>query len=161
MVDKRVNEIAKKIVPLYVAKGLLLDRKKTQDNIAKMIVEALQQKRESIRAELSTQINNVIFNFIPSHADSFLRNYISNNIHHVHPTQAPTSSAQDLQYQLYLMMKDDEKLRTDDLSIWWLLKIKFEKPATSAAPCRLAVVRTKDHHDDDDACPEGKSSAKK
>ncbi|GKA85860.1 hypothetical protein Tco_0807514 [Tanacetum coccineum] len=31
MVDKRINEIVKKIVPLYVAKGLLLDRKKSQD----------------------------------------------------------------------------------------------------------------------------------
>ncbi|GJR78443.1 hypothetical protein Tco_0149228 [Tanacetum coccineum] len=57
---------------------------------------------------------------------------MSNNILHVHPTQAPKSSTQDLQYQLYLIMKDDEKLRNDDL--WWSLKIKFEKPATPTAP---------------------------
>ncbi|GKA24829.1 hypothetical protein Tco_0710862 [Tanacetum coccineum] len=46
--------------------------------------------------------------------DSFLRNCMSNNILHVHPTQAPTSSAQDLQYQLYLMLKDDEQLHHED-----------------------------------------------
>nr|GEU60325.1 hypothetical protein [Tanacetum cinerariifolium] len=36
MVDKRVNEIANKTMPLYVADGLLLDMQKTQDNMAKM-----------------------------------------------------------------------------------------------------------------------------
>ncbi|GJR78442.1 hypothetical protein Tco_0149227 [Tanacetum coccineum] len=39
------NEIENKIVPLYVAEGSLLDRKKTQDNMAKMIAEALQKER--------------------------------------------------------------------------------------------------------------------
>nr|GEW10747.1 hypothetical protein [Tanacetum cinerariifolium] len=53
---------------------------------------------------------------------------MSDNILHIHPTQAPTS-----------------------------LKTKFEKPATSIAPFRLATVRTRDHedHHDDDARPEG------
>ncbi|GJX90665.1 hypothetical protein Tco_0343991 [Tanacetum coccineum] len=64
MDDKRVNEIAKKTVPLYVAEGLLLDRKKTQTDLATMIVEAV---------------------------NSFLRNYMSDNILHVHPTQAASS----------------------------------------------------------------------
>ncbi|GKB67455.1 hypothetical protein Tco_0928867 [Tanacetum coccineum] len=41
MDDKRVNEIAKKTVPLYVAEGLLLDMKKTQTDLATMIVEAV------------------------------------------------------------------------------------------------------------------------
>ncbi|GJT87600.1 hypothetical protein Tco_1069317 [Tanacetum coccineum] len=96
MVDTRVNEITKKTVQLYVVEGLLLDSKKTQDNTAKMIVEALQQEQESLQAELSTQIHNAASNSIPS--------------------QAPMSDAQDLQYQLYLMMKDDEKLRNDDIN---------------------------------------------
>ncbi|GJT67102.1 retrovirus-related pol polyprotein from transposon TNT 1-94 [Tanacetum coccineum] len=72
MVGDRVNEIAKKTVPIYVAEGLLLDKQKTQANIAVMIVKV----------------------------DSLLRNYMSNNIIYVHPTQALASSAQDLQYQL-------------------------------------------------------------
>nr|GEV08440.1 hypothetical protein [Tanacetum cinerariifolium] len=124
-----------------------------------MIVKALQQEQDSLQAEVSMQINNAVSNSIPSQVDSFLRNYMSNNILHVHPTQAPTSFTRDLQYQLYLMMKDDEQLRNDDLSIWWSLKIKFEKLATSNAPCRLDVVRTKDHeeHHDDHARPEGRA----
>ncbi|GKF92934.1 hypothetical protein Tco_0279653 [Tanacetum coccineum] len=40
MVDKRVNEIAKSIVPLYVAEGLLLNRQTTQIEIAPLIAEA-------------------------------------------------------------------------------------------------------------------------
>ncbi|GJT74148.1 integrase, catalytic region, zinc finger, CCHC-type containing protein [Tanacetum coccineum] len=126
MVDKRVNEIAKKTVPLYVAEGLLLDRQKTQDNMAKMIAEALHQVRVSLRAELSTQINNDVSNSIPSQ---------------------------------YLMMKDDEKLCNDDLSIWRSLKIKFEKPTTPSTQCRMTAIRTRDHedHHDDDARPKGRA----
>ncbi|GKC10772.1 hypothetical protein Tco_1007554, partial [Tanacetum coccineum] len=37
MVGDRVNEIAKKTVPLYVAEGLLLDKQKTQADVAAMI----------------------------------------------------------------------------------------------------------------------------
>nr|GEU50649.1 hypothetical protein [Tanacetum cinerariifolium] len=51
-----------------------------------------------------------------------------------------------------LTMKDDEKVRNADLSIWWSLKIEFEKPTTSVAPCRTVIVHTidhEDHHDDD------------
>nr|GEU94800.1 hypothetical protein [Tanacetum cinerariifolium] len=49
------------------------------------------------------------------------------------------------------------------LSLTLSLNIKFEKPATPIAPCQIAAVRTKDHEDhlDDDARPEGKSSAKR
>nr|GEX94574.1 hypothetical protein [Tanacetum cinerariifolium] len=56
-------------------------------------------------------------------------------------------------------MKDDEKLRNDDLSICWSLKIKFDKLTPSAAPCRTDFVRTRDHenHLDDDARPEGRA----
>ncbi|GJW63263.1 hypothetical protein Tco_0115147 [Tanacetum coccineum] len=117
---------------------LLLDKQKTQDDVAAMIVEAVQK------------------------VVTFLRNYMSNNILHVHQTQAAGSSARDLQYQLYLMMKNGEKLGNDDLSIWWLLKIKFETPASSVAPYRTHVIRTRDHedHHDDDARPEGESGAK-
>ncbi|GKB02380.1 hypothetical protein Tco_0830469 [Tanacetum coccineum] len=130
MVGDRVNETAKKTVPLYVAEGLLLDIQKTQADVAAMIVEV----------------------------DTFLRNDMSNNIFYVHPTQAPASSAQDLQYQLYLMMKNDEKLQNDDLSIWWSLKIKFDKPAPFTAPCRTIAICSKDHDDHhDDAHSEGEN----
>ncbi|GKC40622.1 hypothetical protein Tco_1053006 [Tanacetum coccineum] len=87
---------------------------------------------------------------------------MANNILHVYPTQAPMSSAQDLQYQLYQMMKNGEKLHNDKLSIWWSLKIKFEKPAPHVAPCITAAIRLRDHDDHhDDAHPEGENSMKR
>ncbi|GJS46449.1 zinc finger, CCHC-type containing protein [Tanacetum coccineum] len=160
MVDKRVKTMAKKLVPLYVPEGLLLDKKQTRTDMDKMIAEAVQKEQETLRAELFMQVANVVSDVVPPHVDSFLQNYMSNNILHVHPTQAASSSAQDLQYQLYLKIKDDEQVRDTDLSIWWSLKIKFEKPAPPVAPCRLTVVRTRYHedHHDDDACPEGENN---
>nr|GEX64309.1 hypothetical protein [Tanacetum cinerariifolium] len=102
MVDKKVNKIAKKLVSLYVAEGLLLDKQKAQTDIVSLVAKAV---------------------------DSFLHDYMSTNILHVHPTQA----------------------------------IEFEKHAPHIAPCRLVVVRTRDHEDhyDDDARPEEESSAKR
>ncbi|GJT46693.1 hypothetical protein Tco_0955408 [Tanacetum coccineum] len=130
MVGERVKEIAQKIVLLYVAEGLLLDKQKTQADVAAMIAKAV---------------------------DSFLRDYMSNNILHVHLTQAHASTAQDLQY---LMIKDNEKLR--NLSIWWSLKIKFDKLAPVVAPCRTAAIRLRDHDDhQDDAHLKGENSAKR
>ncbi|GKE86351.1 hypothetical protein Tco_1560093 [Tanacetum coccineum] len=41
MVDKRVNKIEKKLIPLYVAEGLLLDMQKTQTKIVALVVEAI------------------------------------------------------------------------------------------------------------------------
>ncbi|GKC97476.1 hypothetical protein Tco_1167751 [Tanacetum coccineum] len=105
MVGDRVNEIAKKTVPLYVTDGLLLDKQKTQANVAAMIAEAVQKEHKNLQAEITLLVNNAIANSIPLQVNSFLRNYMSNNILHVHPTQAPASSAQDLQYQLYQMMR--------------------------------------------------------
>ncbi|GJS52617.1 hypothetical protein Tco_0625979 [Tanacetum coccineum] len=130
MVGDRVNEIAKKIVPLYVAEGLLLDKQKTQADVAAMIAETMLKKHENLRAEITLKVNNAITN--------------------------------NLQYQLYLMMKNDEKLCNDDLSIWWSLKIKFDKPATCAAPCRTTAIHPRDHEDHhDDAHPKGENSAKR
>ncbi|GKA82556.1 hypothetical protein Tco_0789304 [Tanacetum coccineum] len=109
MVDKRVNKIANNLVPLYVAEGLFLDREKTQTHMATLVAKDV---------------------------DLFLRNYMSNNILHVHHTKAASSSS---------------------------IKIKFEILAPPVAPCRIASVRTRDHedHHDDDARPEGESSAKR
>ncbi|GJW52914.1 hypothetical protein Tco_0096999 [Tanacetum coccineum] len=126
MVGDRVNEIAKKTVPLYVAEGLLLDRQKTQADVDTMIVEAVQKEHENLRADISLQDTNTITNSISP------------------------------------QMKDDEKLRNNDLSIWWSLKIKFDKHAPSTTPCRTAAIRPGDHDDDhDDAHPEGENSAKR
>ncbi|GJS67474.1 hypothetical protein Tco_0682038 [Tanacetum coccineum] len=162
MVNKEINKIAKMTIPVYVAEGKRLERQKTQANVTTMIAEAIQKEHDNLRAEVILQVNDAIANYIPSQVDSFLRDYMSNNILHVHPTQTTKVNAQDLQYQLYLMMRDDEQLRNADLAIWLSLKIKFEK-ITTATACRPSAIRPRDHDDyqDDDARPEGENSAKR
>ncbi|GJW33699.1 hypothetical protein Tco_0053731 [Tanacetum coccineum] len=86
---------------------------------------------------------------------------MSNNILHVHPTQPARSSSQDLQHQLYLIMKDDEQLLNADLSIWLSLNIMFEK-ITTATPCRTSTICPRDYEDhQENARLEGESSAKR
>nr|GFA68024.1 hypothetical protein [Tanacetum cinerariifolium] len=115
MVDKHVKEQVKKQVPehvrdqvpIYVAKGLILESQKNKEAMEKMIAKAILQE---------------------------LRSYMSGHILHVHPAQSQTTSVLELQYQLYISMKDD--------------------PRTSAVRPR--------HQDDphDDAHPEAENSAK-
>ncbi|GJT41814.1 hypothetical protein Tco_0941679 [Tanacetum coccineum] len=66
MVDARVKELTKTQVPIYVAHGLIMERQQSQADVAKMIADAIQQERENLRAEISSQINNAITNYIPS-----------------------------------------------------------------------------------------------
>ncbi|GKA30862.1 hypothetical protein Tco_0717167 [Tanacetum coccineum] len=87
MVNKEINKIAMTIVPIYVTKGLLLERQKNKDDVAAMIAEAIQKERQTLRAEVISQGNDAIANHIPSQVDSFLRNYMSENILHAHLTQ--------------------------------------------------------------------------
>ncbi|GKC31069.1 hypothetical protein Tco_1038363 [Tanacetum coccineum] len=79
-------------------------------------------------------ITDAIANHIPSQVDSCLRNYMPNNILHVHPTQNTKANAQELQYQF--------------------------KKITTATAYRPSAIRPRDHDDyqDNDARPEGKSS---
>ncbi|GKC08061.1 hypothetical protein Tco_0999671 [Tanacetum coccineum] len=52
MVNKEVNKIAKMVVLIYVAEGLLLDRQKTHADVASMIVEAIQKEHDNLRAKI-------------------------------------------------------------------------------------------------------------
>ncbi|GJW72303.1 hypothetical protein Tco_0129220, partial [Tanacetum coccineum] len=65
-----------------------MERQQSQADVAKMIADAIQQERENLRAEISSQINNAITNHILSQVDLSVRNYMSSHILHVHPTQA-------------------------------------------------------------------------
>nr|GEV14198.1 hypothetical protein [Tanacetum cinerariifolium] len=47
MVDDHVKELTKTQVPLYVAEGLIMERKHNQSDVAKMIADAIQQEHES------------------------------------------------------------------------------------------------------------------
>ncbi|GKC54383.1 hypothetical protein Tco_1077128, partial [Tanacetum coccineum] len=115
MVDDCVKELIKIQVPIYVAEGLIMERKHNQADVAEMITDAIQQDHENLWAEITSQINNAITNNILSQVDSSVRNYMSGHILHVHPTQASQASAQELQYQLYLTMKYNLQLQNDDL----------------------------------------------
>ncbi|GKF51033.1 hypothetical protein Tco_0147500, partial [Tanacetum coccineum] len=132
VVDETTNDSIKKKLPKIVAEGIRLEREKVKADIASMV-------------------------------DSFLQNYMNSHILYVHLNESASSTILDLQQQLYLKMKDDEQARDADLLIWLVLKYKYEKSALHVEPCRVAVVRTRDHkdHHDDDARPEGESSAKR
>ncbi|GJS58645.1 hypothetical protein Tco_0653429 [Tanacetum coccineum] len=47
MVDERVKELTKKQVPLYVTEGLIMEREKSQMDVAKMIADAIQLIHQS------------------------------------------------------------------------------------------------------------------
>ncbi|GJU20320.1 hypothetical protein Tco_1153662 [Tanacetum coccineum] len=65
MVNEEVNKISKSIVPVYVAEGYLVERKKTQDDVVAMIVEAIKKEYENLHAEVISQVNDVVANHIP------------------------------------------------------------------------------------------------
>ncbi|GKA02978.1 hypothetical protein Tco_0675759 [Tanacetum coccineum] len=95
MVDDHVKELAKTQVPIYIVEGLIMERKQNQADMAKMIADAIQQDRENLHVEISSQTNNAITNHIPSQVDSSVKNYMLSHIFHVHPTQASQASAQE------------------------------------------------------------------
>nr|GEW46683.1 hypothetical protein [Tanacetum cinerariifolium] len=162
LVDARVKELTKTKVPIYVAEGLIMERKQNQADVAKMIADAIQQEHENLRAEIYSQINNAITNHIPSQVDSLVRNYMSGHSLHVHPTQAIQASAQEQQYQLSPTMKGNPQLKYDDLPIWLALKIKFEGLTTFNTPCKSSAIRPRDQDDPhDDVHLEGENSAKR
>ncbi|GJZ05140.1 hypothetical protein Tco_0538415 [Tanacetum coccineum] len=134
MVDDRAKEHTKRQVPIYVTEGLIMERKQTQANVANMITGAIQQERKNVQAEITSQINNAITNHIPSHVDSSVRNYMS----------------------------DNSQLQHDDLPIWLALKIKFEGLHASNTPYRAFDIPLRDQDDPhDDAHPEGENNAKR
>ncbi|GJY94335.1 hypothetical protein Tco_0510696, partial [Tanacetum coccineum] len=77
MVDDRVKKLTKTQVPINVVKGLIMERKQNQADVAKMIVDAIQKERENLQEEITSQINNAITNHIPSQVDSSVINYMS------------------------------------------------------------------------------------
>ncbi|GKB79713.1 hypothetical protein Tco_0946608 [Tanacetum coccineum] len=162
LVDDRIKVLLKKQVQLYVAEGLILEREKSQEDVAKMIAEAIQQECENLRLEVSSQVNDAIANHIPSQVDSSVRSYMSDHILHVHSAKDSHPSTQEQQYKLYLTMKDDPQLQKNDVSICLALKIKFKRLQVATTPCRPSVVRPRGQDDPhDDAHPEGENSAKR
>ncbi|GJT98151.1 hypothetical protein Tco_1093669 [Tanacetum coccineum] len=123
---------------------IILEREKSQSEVAKMIADAIQQERNNFRLEISLQVNYAITNHIPLQVDSSVKSYMLGHVLHVHPTQATPTNAQEQQHQLYLTMKDNPRLQQDDLPIWLALKYKFERLHMAAIPCIPSVIRTRD-----------------
>ncbi|GJT06126.1 hypothetical protein Tco_0840588 [Tanacetum coccineum] len=138
-------------------------KEKTKADIASMVVEAVRKEQERTKAELALLVSNDVANNVSLQVDSFLRNYMNNNILHVHSTESASSSIPDLQQQLYLKMKDDEQAHNADLLIWLALIYKFRKPDSNADPCRVDTFCSRDHedHHEDDARLEGESHMKR
>ncbi|GJW21183.1 hypothetical protein Tco_0031805 [Tanacetum coccineum] len=147
----------------YTLKEVVPKMEKTKADIASMVVEAVRKEQERTRAELALLVSNDVANNVSLQVDSFLRNYMNNNILHVHSTESASSSIPDLQQQLYLKMKDDEQARNADLLIWLALIYKFGKPDSNADPCRVDTFCSRDHEDnhEDDARLEGESHVKR
>ncbi|GKG56813.1 hypothetical protein Tco_0582164, partial [Tanacetum coccineum] len=54
------------------------------------------------------------------------------------------------------------QLQHDDLPIWLILNIKFERLTASNTPCKSFAIRPRDQDDpQDDAYPERENSAKR
>ncbi|GKF50603.1 hypothetical protein Tco_0147070 [Tanacetum coccineum] len=74
MVDKHIKEqVMKQVleqVLVYVAEGLILERQKAKEETQRLIAKAILQERRNIQAEISTQIENVIANVIPSQVNA-------------------------------------------------------------------------------------------
>ncbi|GJZ81855.1 hypothetical protein Tco_0646849 [Tanacetum coccineum] len=76
MVDDRIKELTKRQVLLYVAQGLIMERQQSQADVAKIISDPIQRESKNLRSEITSQINDVISNHIPSLVDSSVRNYM-------------------------------------------------------------------------------------
>ncbi|GJS71130.1 hypothetical protein Tco_0703971 [Tanacetum coccineum] len=161
-VKKEVPAQVRDQVPVYLAEGLILERKTTKEETERLISKAILQERGRMQAHISSQIQNAIDNAIPSLVDASVRSYMSGHILHVHPAQVQSSSVPEQQHQLYLAMKDDPLLQQQDIAIWLALQMKFEKTQVPQTACRYSAVRIRDQDDPhDDAHPEGENSAKR
>ncbi|GKD66179.1 hypothetical protein Tco_1308287 [Tanacetum coccineum] len=161
-VKKEVPAQVRDQVPVYLAEGLILERKTTKEETERLISKAILQERGRMQAHISSQIQNAIDNAIPSLVDASVRSYMSGHILHVHPAQVQSSSVPEQQHQLYLAMKADPLLQQQDIAIWLALQMKFEKTQVPQTACRSSAVRTRDQDDPhDDAHPEGENSAKR
>nr|GEZ48163.1 hypothetical protein [Tanacetum cinerariifolium] len=123
MVDHNTNDFMKNNLPKDADCEIRNERQRVKDDIATMVVDAMQKERENIQDKLYGHVTNDVANIVPSQVDSFLRDCMSNHILHVHLASSVSSSITDIQHQLYLKMNDDEQAQQADISIWLSLKI--------------------------------------
>ncbi|GJU55194.1 hypothetical protein Tco_1228908 [Tanacetum coccineum] len=133
-VKKEVHVQVRNQVPVYLAEGLIMERKLTKEETERLISKAILQERGHMQAQISSQIQNAIDNAIPSLVDASVRNYMSGHILHVHPAQVHSSSIPEQQHQLYLAIKAYPSVtKQPDISILVGSKMKFEKTTESSS----------------------------
>ncbi|GKC84620.1 hypothetical protein Tco_1140337, partial [Tanacetum coccineum] len=130
---------------VYLAEGLILERKTTKGETERLISKAILKERRRMHAHISSQIQNAIDNVIPSLVDASVRSYMSGHILHVHLAQVQSSSVPEQQHQLYLAMKADPLLQQQDIAIWLALQMKFEKTQVPQTACRYLIVKVSTH----------------
>ncbi|GJY11635.1 hypothetical protein Tco_0380944, partial [Tanacetum coccineum] len=86
-VKKEVPAQVRDQVPVYLAEGLILERKTTKEETERLISKAILQERGRMQAQISSHIQNAIDNAIPSLVDASVRSYMSGHILHVHLAQ--------------------------------------------------------------------------
>ncbi|GJS99873.1 hypothetical protein Tco_0821043 [Tanacetum coccineum] len=69
-VEKVVPAQVRDQVPVYLAKGLIMERKTTKEETERLISKAILQERGRMQAHISSQIQNAIDNAIPSLVDA-------------------------------------------------------------------------------------------
>ncbi|GKE94051.1 hypothetical protein Tco_1578906, partial [Tanacetum coccineum] len=86
-VQKEVPAQVRDQVPVYLAKGLILERKTTTEKTERLISKAILNEHGRMQEQISSQIQNAIDNAIPSLVDASVRSYMLGHILHVHPAQ--------------------------------------------------------------------------
>ncbi|GJW88028.1 hypothetical protein Tco_0163368 [Tanacetum coccineum] len=115
-------------VPVYVAKGLILERLKTKEEMEWMIAKAILQERGNIQAEISLQIHKAIDNHIPSQVDASVKVIF------------------------------DPQLQQQDIAIWLALQMKFESPQVNENEQGLSTSENLEQEDDYDFWTESYAS---
>ncbi|GJS86577.1 retrovirus-related pol polyprotein from transposon TNT 1-94 [Tanacetum coccineum] len=131
-VKKQVPKKVRDQVPVYVAKELILERQKINEEMQRMVDKAILQECGNIQAQISSKIHKAIADSILSQVDASVRSYMSRHILHVHSAQSQTAS------------------------------MKFERTQVPQTACRPSAIHPRDQEDPhDDAHPEGENSAKR
>ncbi|GJY43065.1 hypothetical protein Tco_0431278 [Tanacetum coccineum] len=120
-------------------------------------------ERKATNDLIEGNLKRVVADNIIQERDAFQS---KNTVIQVHPTtttSTDTTSSADLQQQFYLKMKSNFQNQANDLTLWDVLKHKFEKSSTSNTSCRDDDFHSQRHdgHQEDDAPPEGEKRVKR
>ncbi|GJZ27033.1 hypothetical protein Tco_0571286 [Tanacetum coccineum] len=120
-IHKNVDNIFHDVIPKI---ALNATNDIIEDNLLKVIVEAVMKERDTFKEIVPALISKEIADHAPKTNSS---------------TATPSST--DVQHQLYLKVKKSLEDQADDPKLWEVLKCKFEKCSASPGPCRIDTFR--------------------